>query len=208
LDPTFAVATSSGTVVAGYDGIHGSSSVTTTGTGCCNGGLAQFSGDIYDHFQILGSLPTGAQLEYTYGVDILSDAALDEPQNSYFDVFLNLNGNVCTNTTAGHYGDFSKTRTAFVGIGNGLSNLDLNYSTDLRGSGPTTVYLDAIAKVDSVTVVDSSGNPITGVQLYDASGYNYNSPLAPTPKPSTILLLSTGIAAVAGLAKRRLVARI
>jgi hypothetical protein len=162
LDTTFAVATSSATVVAGYDGIHGSSSITTTGTGCCDSGDAEFSGDIYDRFQILGSLPAGAQLEFTYGFDILSDAA---PGRNNYSAFLTLNSNVCELTGPGLYGNLSKTCTSFVGIGGGLADLDLSFGTDLSGAGPATVYLDATntAKIDSVSVVDSSGNPIAGV---------------------------------------------
>jgi hypothetical protein len=196
--------TVSAAVTVGYDGIHGSSSVSPGGSG---GAIARFDGQIIDYFQATGNVPSGAQLEVTYGADILSNASL--ASYSYYSAGLQLNGTNCFDNLYSS-GNFTDTCTAYIPISSTdqTATLVLDFFTDLDSSRNSNAFLDATntAKFDAITVVDAAGNPLSAVQLYDTSGYNYDSavPPAATPEPSSFLLLTTGLATMTGLARRRL----
>jgi hypothetical protein len=63
----------------------------------------------------------------------------------------------------------------------------------------TADYLDP-ATVASVTVYDASGKSVPGATLLSESGF---SPRVTTPEPSLLVLLGTGLLAVAGLGRRK-----
>ena len=178
-DSTYRTTVASSLTV-GYDGIHGSSSMLPGGTG---GGIARFNGQIIDYFQVAGSVPAGAQLKVTYGADILSDTSTD--RHSVFMVSLALNGVTCL--SGYHYGDLTGGCTAYIPISptDHTARLVLNFGTELDGSMQTSAFLNATntAKFDAITVVDAAGHPLSGVQLYDASGYNYDAAVSPLTTP-------------------------
>ncbi|MGF7183716.1 PEP-CTERM sorting domain-containing protein [Tunturiibacter psychrotolerans] len=61
------------------------------------------------------------------------------------------------------------------------------------------------ATIDSITVENANGSPVSGATVTSLAGIDYNaSPVGSTPEPSSILLLGTGVISIAALIRRRL----
>ena len=96
-------------------------------------------------------------------------------------------------------------------IGNGQAELNLFLMSGAEcfvGEGGTctgsTDFYDPLT-ITGAQVFDASGNLVSGVTLVSQSGYNPNvGNFVPTPEPSSLLLMGTGLLALIGIAKLRL----
>jgi hypothetical protein len=208
-------AAASGAIAADYSGIHTTLSGSGSpgfdvigGLGGIGGGANSF-GSIIDYFGVGNDVPAGSFLSITYSADAngTSGHTLNSNWSSSISTGLEINSGsfafpeTCTNGTGatGLNGSFATTCTTTVPI----TSLDvIGVTLQLIASAQSNdgqALLDAAntVKLSSVLIVDSHGNPLSDIQLYDASGYDYNAvgdpvPPSPVPEPSAILLFATG----------------
>lgn len=217
----------SGSFTVDYSGIH--SVVTAQGDdetryNLPNGPIyvggvtseASVNAEILDYFYTSSPVPTGAFISLTYTVDATGSGHTgDASLFGYFNSNALVGNPVCTNIPySSPYapnlnGSFATSCTALLGLTRSqVVSADLQLDTSaLAYDGTTSLDASNTAKIISVLVVDSNGNPLPNIQLYDASGYDYNAANSPTPsavpEPSTLLLLATGSLGLAGQVRRR-----
>jgi hypothetical protein len=168
-----------------------------------------------DYFGTGSGVPVGTELLISYSVDAFATGS-SNPNDAILSVGLFVNGFVddgqCTNVNLVDHlsGSFASICTVSIPV----SSLDVISTSLFMNTGVTNPFggnttLDAsnTAKLTSAILVDSSGNPLPNIQLYDASGYNYNAvkipPPSAVPEPSALLLLATGSLGLAGQLRRR-----
>jgi hypothetical protein len=221
----------SGSFTVDYSGIH--SGITAQGddykiapngapyVGGVSSG-ASVNAEILDYFYTSSPVPTGALISLTYTVDATGisgntgHGGYDASLEGFF-ISNALWGNpVCTNIPySSPYainlnGSFATSCTVLLGLTQSqVVDADLKLQTWAAAvDGTTTLDASNTAKITSVLVVDPNGNPLPNVQLYDASGYNYNAantpPPSAVPEPSALLLLATGSLGLAAQLRRRL----
>jgi hypothetical protein len=64
-------------------------------------------------------------------------------------------------------------------------------------------FLDT-AQIESITVEDTNGDPVPGATTTSLSGADYSLPSSATPEPSSLMLLGSGLFAIALAARRRI----
>jgi hypothetical protein len=218
----------SGSFTVDYSGIH--STVTaqgddaTRGTGLPGdpihvGGVsstASINAEILDYFYTSSPVPTGALISLTYTVDATGIAGPTGVENLLLGYFTSnaVFSDVCTNNSSPYAqnlnGSYAVSCTALLRLTQSQvvsADLQLQISA-VAFEGTATLDASNTAKITSVLVLDSNGNPLPNIQLYDASGYDYNAvntpPPSAVPEPSALLLLATGSLGLAGQLRRRL----
>jgi hypothetical protein len=221
----------SGSFTVDYSGIH--SVVAAQGDGyelAPNGNpyvggvssSASVNAEILDYFYTSSPIPTGASISLTYTVDATGisgntgHGGYDASLAGYFNTNALASNPVCTNTIySSPYapnlnGSFATSCTVLLRLTQSqVVSADLQLDTSaVAYDGSTTLDASNTAKITSVLVVDSAGNPLPDIQLYDASGNDYDAvnipPPSAVPEPSALLLLATGSLGLAGQLRRRL----
>lgn len=175
--------------------------VNTSGSpdGLVSLGFATFD----DTLQFGGELQAGYKARYIFHIDgtnsgygFLADLSANIAGNSADNFFITSEGFSSNNFTTGSYdinGITPQTihvqfSTQFV-----LNTFDVPDGSNLSG----TADFSATATLEQVEIVDSNGDPVTGVTVSSSSGTQY----ATTPEPSTVaVLLASGML----LARRRM----
>jgi len=204
---------SSGNVDVTFSGIH--TLISSTGASVFPA-FAVSNGFITDYFGTGNNVPSGSALSITYSVDATGNSGTT-PLGFYGSSIISslmIDGNDvpanCTNGAAANNfnGLFATTCSVIVPI----SSLDvISIELLLHGfvdavDGTATLDAKNTAKISSLLVLDASGNPIP-IQLYDASGFDYNATVGPppvvTPEPSNWILFGTGILGLARFVGRK-----
>ena len=183
---------------------------------------ASVNAEILDYFYTSSAVPANAFINLTYTVDATGISGntgyggYGASLEGYFNSNENYPTPVCTNIpysspyAPDFNGSFATSCTVRLGLSQSqVVSADLMLDTSaIAFDGSTTLDASNTAKIISVLAVDANGNPLPNVQLYDASGFDYDaasvtSPTS-TPEPSGLLLLATGCLGLAYQLRRKL----
>ncbi len=206
-----------------YGGLHTTLTADSNynvGSGSSLGASATFVGYIQDYLATTSALPLGAKWNVLYTIHATGNTAQNPlGMGGHYETDINAglssssggitscsNGN---NSVGGIQGSFTSSCSLTVSL-SPLSVVPI-YLFEIAHAASADGYatLDAThtVSIDSIQILDAYGSIISDAQIFDASGFDYNnaqgSSPSPVPEPSTILLLSVGLAATLSSVRRR-----